>query len=1016
MNNGLKQTARNTQVHNSNKVEKLNSTTAKITSGASGNTSAWKEPKNGLKKRAIKCAVVAGLAIVLVGAYAFGRNSGQNVVMADSFIDKVAGTATNKIDDALTDEIAQKVVEEQIKGIVTKDFVSQAIKEQLGDSVPAAVQDQMTELITEAVNSKVTEVLSSQQNFLSDGQREEVQTMISTAIKEKLGNKDVSSITQEDLDALKAEIENGMNDSIKQLLSSSTIQFSPQTLELLKKQLNLTDVVNNALDSSSTVLKQSDMQTIKDSIVQQLQTSVKTPVKGKDYLTSAEVMTIEKNAADKATASITGDITGVQSSLTSLTGSVNSVKQNVDNLTEQMNALNNKQSDSLNQANNDLSNKIDANKDATNKTIADNKAAANKADAELSSKIDANKDETDKAISDNKAASDKADAEMSSEIAANKDATDKAIADLTAKTNASVNNINENITTIYSGIDQINQNAADLAGQVCIKNSFLRRITAKRGSIDRAEVVDTSNMTIAQFVGVLSANEVEYTTAINQLAYSLSQVQAIIGENFTYLSEKCASLKGLLDLNKDGIATFQDALLQESKNRQQAIQDATTPIYGDISDIRQKLNEYENAATNYTNSQTEENKKALEDAQAALEETLNRYKGELDTLSGTVDGLDSDTKDKITDLSDLIDQAKSALSDSDLALDEKIGNLNTTISQMTDKTNLLVTNLKNAINAEIQAREEAIEKTQEELNGTISETRNSLNDSISGAKRELSSTIVQEIKTVNDKLEQYNEAQTEYTKEKTKENADALATAKEELLQANTNLKTELRKSITDLDNQTKQQINSITETIGDLSATDGSLPDGPDISTKLKNLYDKLKQEAETREKNDEAEASKISSEILGATKDLGNKINTNSSSIASNRSDLDYVTERVKNLENSAKRKDQWATGIVLSTEMASVLSTETASSDKIVGRTVDDENQGITWRIDESNVGITNFSDTCDITIQYASGTPDIVCSYVQGNEYGGYLDVSVSKDFYSLCSGDITIQSIHVESAQ
>lgn len=719
--------------------------------------------------------------------------------------------------------------------------------------------------------------------------------MIKSAVKGAVGNTDVSQLSDDDVAAIQSTVEKNIQSSLQNTITKyikgNDVTLSPQTIEQITKQLNVTKTVKDVLKNTDTVVKEKELTKIQNDIIKQVEKNVKTPVKGTDYFTSAEISEIESSSAKKAAESVASDIKGVKDSVNSITSNINSMQSQITSLSSQI-------KDSQKESSSNLDNKM-------------------------------------------------------------------------ATVQQSVTNINEQIK-------QINQNADDLGGKINVKNAFLRRITAKKGSIDKAEVVDTSDMTIAQFVGVLSGNEKEYTKAINQLSYAVTQIENIIGENFKSLSDECASLSQTIDANGDKITTLQEALNAESQKRESAITDIKGSIADNMSDVQEKLDAYKKASQAYADDQSESNRTALEDAKQALQDSLNAYKGNLDSLSDTVDGLDNATQKKVADINQQIADALDALNAGDSSLDEKITQLSGSTTSLTDA-------LQKAIDKEIQDRKDQIDQT----------------------KKELGDSINDQIKNVNDKMSEVEAAQKKYTDDASAENKQALAQAKIDLQAALDQLNQTLSGDISSLDADTQKKIADVKATIKTLD--DQLKQDGTDITTLKKgvaglttNLSDVTKSiKNETTARQNADNAIKMT---MGDSSDAADvKGDTIFAKIAT-------LWQKITEVSKKVDDTDQWADNIVLMNSTGSNAD-KTVRYENVTGGT---HAGGIRWKIDGNLVGLTNIKPTSNITIQYGASTPDIVCSYEQGS---GYLYIYVDADYKAAAlAGNITIDSIHVESEQ
>lgn len=66
------------------------------------------------KKHGLKLICIAlSLALVILGTFIIGQNTGQKAVLAEAFVDKVSDQVTGQMDDDVTGQIAEKVLSEK---------------------------------------------------------------------------------------------------------------------------------------------------------------------------------------------------------------------------------------------------------------------------------------------------------------------------------------------------------------------------------------------------------------------------------------------------------------------------------------------------------------------------------------------------------------------------------------------------------------------------------------------------------------------------------------------------------------------------------------------------------------------------------------------------------------------------------------------------------------------------------------------------------------------------------------
>lgn len=857
------------------------------------------------KKWIVTAIVTIVFSILFYSAYIYGQTNGQKAVLAEAFVDKVTDKVSDQINDETALELAQKALEDKLDGYITDENVESIIKENITDFSEDSTRILAKNIRKEILRQVATNVYTTQ-GVLSVGQKEEVNKIVGEVVKKAVKDVDVREISDEDIDKIQKSIESNLKGLVSNIISTSNITLSQDTIDKIEKNINVSQIVKEELSNNNTVVKEKDIKAIQNNIIESVKESVKTPKKGSDYFTTDEISTIEESSAQKAANMIAGDLNSIKSSITTITSNVSNIQSQISNLSS------------------DIDKKLKE---------LDSSASGSVKDA------------------------------VSQETAARKELADR---------------IDRNISDINNSITIINSNADALGGKIDIRNSFLRRITSKSGSISKAEIVDTSNMTIAEFVGVLSGNEKEYTTAINQLSYDVTQIKNLIGENFKSLSDECASLSASIDANGDKVTTLQEALNAESQKRESEITEIKGSIADNMSDVQNKLDAYKKASQAYADDQSETNRTALEDAKQALQDSLNSYKGNLDTLTDTVDGLDNATQKKVEDINKQIADALDALDAGDSSLDEKITQLSGSTVSLTDA-------LQKAIDKEIQDRKDQIDQTKKELGDSINE----------------------QIKNVNDKMSEVEAAQKKYTDDASAESKQALAQAKTDLQTALDQLNQTLSGDISSLDTDTQQKISDVKATIKTLD--EQLQQDGTDITT-LKNGVEGLTTSLSdvTKSIDDETSERENADNAIKAT--MGD-----SSDAADVKGDTIFAKiatlwNKVTAVENKVDATDQWADGIVLANSTGSN-SGKTVYYENITTGT---HNGGIRWMIDGNLVGLTNIKPTSNITIQYSSTTPDIVCSYDQG---AGYLYVYVDADYKAAAlAGNITIDSIHVESEQ
>lgn len=930
------------------------------------------------------------LALVLVVTFTIGRTTGQKSVLADTFVDNVSAKTISEVEDELAAGISQDVIGEALKKQISMATIKDLIRKNLGDAITDEQMAVIADNVISELSASVAETVP--QDYLTDGQKAQVKTMITEVISKNLGNTDVNDISEADIEAVKSEVYNSLSETLSAMVQENiknySYSLSETDIEKITEKVNVEDVVKKVVEEE-TVIKDADLAKLKSDIASSVKDSIKTPVAGIDYLTADELSAIQNSAASKASQLVSSELTDIKNNLQTLQNSISSMDSKLSTLSAKVKEL---------------------------ESSGDNSAS-------------------------------------SQDVATLK---------------STVNTINQNIT-------DINTASGALAGAINIKNNFLRRLTAKNGSIDKVEVVDTSSMTIAEFVSVLSNNEVEYTTAINQLYNYVAQLQEFVGGNFTTLSRNVASLQADMDATAGTVTTLSQALTNEENARIDAIKSLAEILGADISDVNDALEAYKNVVSN-TYATPDEISVAQESLKGALTQIT-------DDLQEKYDSLSDNTKEAADEINGQISSILTSLSsEGDIgstidSIDTAVGTLNTSVSGLNSSLSVLAEKLTVEQRARIEGDE--------------------------AVKAELKEQLQTKVATVNDALEAYKQVVSN-----TYATPSEIAAAKTALEESISSLNTTIvaNKSILDqLDTDTKASVTAIQSSLGTMSETLENNADDIDaledavgeINTNVGSVKSSLEDEITARGQADATLDSKITNvnsaleaykevvsntyatptQIAAAKQELENAVEqleatlgtvqtaagTNASKIAEANAtietikttletdgtniealqgtadDLNTAVGKIKDdlsvlsssisdgkddnaslesdagnvggstllakigsLWNKITHQDTWVKNVVLH-------KTSGTNSGKDVYRETDASGNAV-YVLESSKLGL-NFKENSDITIKYSSGTPDIAVSYQTAD---GSLKIIVLKEYVSNITSDIKIDSIHVES--
>ena len=237
--------------------------------------------------------------------------------ISDDVSDRVLDTLST---DLLADRI-QKAVSEQLKGEKIYEILSD------GDIEVVAVGE---EELRDVITVLLADLGITGDGMLTEEQKKYIRLAVDEALQDALAQISVSQLlTNEERQRLEERLKRELSETLKVQIQNSSYQLTDQELEQLKHSLNVESMIQGAVDK---ITKQ-QLEALKSGILASVKKSIKTPVKGVDYFTEADIKTIQNRvlkAANKETLSqikkLTAQISEVKSSVNKLSKQVTELK------------------------------------------------------------------------------------------------------------------------------------------------------------------------------------------------------------------------------------------------------------------------------------------------------------------------------------------------------------------------------------------------------------------------------------------------------------------------------------------------------------------------------------------------------------------------------------------------------------------------------------------------------------------------------------------------------------------
>lgn len=238
--------------------------------------------------------------------------------------DDVSERVLNTLEADILAERIQKAVAEQLKG----DKIYELLSDEDFDGnikITAVGEEELRDMIT----ALLAELGISGDGGLTPEQKKYIRLAVEEALEDALAQVNVTQqLTAEEKQRMEERIRQELSETLKMYIQSSSYGMTQQDLERLKNALHVESMIQGSVEK---ITKQ-QLETMKKNIIASIKKSIKTPVKGVDYFTDADMKLIQKKVLQAANKELFSQIE-------KLTAKISEVQSSVNTLTQQVQAL-----------------------------------------------------------------------------------------------------------------------------------------------------------------------------------------------------------------------------------------------------------------------------------------------------------------------------------------------------------------------------------------------------------------------------------------------------------------------------------------------------------------------------------------------------------------------------------------------------------------------------------------------------------------------------------------------------
>ncbi|MDE7311348.1 MAG: hypothetical protein K2N87_06980 [Eubacterium sp.] len=238
------------------------------------------------------------LAAVILVIYLFtdrtraSTGEGEAVRITPERIEQISDEVSEQVLDTLrTDILAGR-----IQDAVQKELSSEKLYEILADGKIEAVAVGKEEL-RDIIAVILADLGISGDGVFTEEQKKYIRLAVKEALDKALTQISVSQLlTDEEKRELEERLKQELSGMLKSQIQNSAYGLTGAELEKLKQSLHIESLVTGAVDKAT----RQQLEKIKTNLITEIKSSVKTPVKGKDYFTDADIKSIQEKVLKTA--------------------------------------------------------------------------------------------------------------------------------------------------------------------------------------------------------------------------------------------------------------------------------------------------------------------------------------------------------------------------------------------------------------------------------------------------------------------------------------------------------------------------------------------------------------------------------------------------------------------------------------------------------------------------------------------------------------------------------------------
>ena len=598
---------------------------------------------NGVSKKLIAGICSAALVVTAGGSYVYQTSKKTSVVMADDYIASVAGDVSDTVINTLTESVVEKMITSTMEEKLTKEKISEIIIDAVDGGMTSAEVDEMAEIIqTHISKMDLDESIlfsDSQADYIKEQSYEIANSVLSgLTLNGSFSNADYTALANKIKDQVAASID------IEDLMTQQGYTGSDGSSNVTAQSIVSTpifqnavfEVIREAVPTSSGSLSSSQLASIKNDIIDSVKASVGSGQDGKDGADGAQgAQGIQGATGQKGDTGAAGEKgKDGKDGKTPVKG--------VDYFTNA--EIKSIETNAATKAGNAVASKIAA----VNNSITKNKSAI----TELEDQVEA----------------------LALSVENIEDGTTKTDGSSTSASSADLAYVYGQIDDINTNIRNITTNAASLQNTVRVKKNSFKSFTS-----GGTTTVDTSAMTMADYVDLLAGNSDSFVSTLGDYDEQITTIEEEIGDldevrdsidtanaNITTLTKGQASLAkdyATLATKANGFTKDIANLESETENLEAALESGDSATISAAKEslvlALSKLDATDADLTDLglTNDQIATYKKAQEiitDLQASVTTTRTELEESLDELSGLSSANISTNGTKITAVLDAI--------------------------------------------------------------------------------------------------------------------------------------------------------------------------------------------------------------------------------------------------------------------------------------------------------------------------------------------------------------------------